>query len=235
MTDKEKRTYRIWRLILSPILEAGTKITIEGEEGIPEGASIIIANHRSDLDPLILSAEIERPINWLAGEYLFNIPLIKVFLKSIGAIPISKDKEVINQAFKKCKEVLKDKQLLGIFPEGWGYIAENIFKSPVGTFHTGFARLALECNVPVVPLVIIGLKERKEDFLIPEKVRKEWKFPERMETIKKMLIYREVHLKIGKPLFFKTKGKSFSYNTLKRITNEARDEIIDLIKTQLKG
>ena len=67
MNKAEERNYRLNRLLLGLLLETSMDLSLKGEENIPQEGAVLVSNHRSDLDPLILSLRIEQPINWMAG------------------------------------------------------------------------------------------------------------------------------------------------------------------------
>jgi 1-acyl-sn-glycerol-3-phosphate acyltransferase len=201
---------------------------VEGEKNIPEGGCILVANHRSDLDPVILSFSISRPITWIAGKYLFNIPFIKDFLKRIGAIPISKDKKTIDKALRMAEETLKKGGVIGIFPEGWSSIGKMEQKK-VGKFQTGFARLALLQGCPVVPVGIIGTKEKMEKFLLPDWIRLIWGFPEHLRSYTRRVVFTKARIKIGKPLYFQRR-KRITYKRLQEVSEETRIAVEKLLE-----
>jgi 1-acyl-sn-glycerol-3-phosphate acyltransferase len=73
-----------------------------------------------------------------------------LFLRSVGGIPVGSE-ETNNNAFIEAQKLLKKNKLLLIFPEG------KINADPdLLPFKSGFLRLAVECNVPVVPVIIMG-------------------------------------------------------------------------------
>ncbi len=203
--------------ILTPILRIITKITIEGTENIPkEGPYVLIANHKSDLDPL-------------AAKYMFNVPIIGEFFRRVNCIPISKEKEDIEAAFKKSEEVLNSGNIIGIFPEGWDYIADGRFNKPTGKFHTGFARVALAAGVSVLPVAVIPLESFVDKMPFPKWMREIWKWPEKMQLALNRLAYKRVHIKIGKLVHFNKEPKP-SYEKLTLICTKMQNTIDKMIR-----
>ncbi len=165
-----------------------------------EGPCIIVANHRSDLDPFLILFNVQRPISWMAASYLWNMPVFKQLMDNLGAIPISKFQSEIRHALSKADEILENGGAIGIFPEGWDYIAQNQFDWSVGKFQTGFARIALRTGAPVVPMAILGLDEIRVRNPLPPFMRKIFGFPIEMQYIKDRCVYRKIHINVGKPI-----------------------------------
>ena len=155
----------------------------------------------SDLDPFIILTNVRRPVNWLGASYLWNMPGGKWFMDNMGAIPVSKYKSDILKAFDTAAAELEKGQAVGIFPEGWDYIAENQFDWSVGKFNTGFARIAIQTGSPVVPMALLGLEEVRMPQAFPPFIRKMLDYPVEMQYIKDRCAYRKLHINVGKPVY----------------------------------
>ena len=132
------------------------RFRVRGDEHIPtEGAAILVCNHVSFVDAVLLMAASPRPIVFVMDHRIFRLPVLGRLFRLAKAIPIAPQKEdpqAYAQAFARAKAVLDDGQLLGIFPEGAitrdGQLAE---------FKGGVMKL-LEANpVPVIPLALQNL------------------------------------------------------------------------------
>ena len=127
-----------------------------GANRFPEhGAALIVSNHVSFVDALVISAACRRPIRFIMDEAIFNAPIIRALAKGMKAIPIAsaKDDEVIlEQAFEMTAAALRDGELVCIFPEG-----RLTRDGKIGTFRPGMMRILDETPVPVVPIAIVGL------------------------------------------------------------------------------
>jgi 1-acyl-sn-glycerol-3-phosphate acyltransferase len=132
------------------------RFRIRGDENIPaQGAAILVCNHVSFIDPVLLMAASPRPIHFIMDRAIFATPLLGWFFKLAKAIPIAPQKAdpaTYAQAFASARVVLDEGDLLCIFPEGAisrdGELAE---------FKGGVMKL-LETNpVPVVPLALKNL------------------------------------------------------------------------------
>ena len=190
--------YRNLRQTLNPLVRALIPYTVENIQNIPkEGPLIIIANHRSDLDPLLIASVVDQYIAWIAASYDFSIPIIGDYLEKLGMIPVSYDKSSQRQVLRDVKKVLEAKRFLGIFPEGDSYITENDFSKRLGRFTNGFIRFALRYSADILPITVIGIKEKREMWLIPRFVRELMNMPEHTLDTKYRLNFTEAKLVIG--------------------------------------
>jgi len=92
-------------------------IKVEGKENIPESPYIICANHRSYLDPVLITIVFDERVCFMAKSELFKIWWLSPILKAYGAFPVKRGKSDIS-AIKSAIEVIRKKMNLGIFPEG---------------------------------------------------------------------------------------------------------------------
>ncbi len=131
------------------------------EKHVPdEGAALVVCNHVSYMDALILSATIPRPVRFVMYYRIFDIPVMRWIFRTAKAIPIASPKEdaaLMQRAFDAIDAALAGGQIVGIFPEGAltkdGQIAP--FKSGVEKI---LARAAARGQVvPVVPMALRGM------------------------------------------------------------------------------
>lgn len=116
------------------------------------GGFLIVCNHRSNWDPIVLGMSIwGRPVWYLAKEELFRHPLARYFLVRLHAIPIARGAGDIG-AVKTAIKALRSGKILGMFPEGTRSRGDGELKP----FEPGAALLALRSKVPVVPAYIRG-------------------------------------------------------------------------------
>lgn len=201
MNESQTIYYNLFRRAIRPALDTFIDTSIQHPEWVPEdGPCVVVSNHRSDLDPFMLISNIKRPVNWLGASYLFNIPLANVFFKNIGVIPVSKYPSEIRAAFDKATVALEKGQCVGIFPEGWEYIAQNQFDWSVGQFQTGFARIAIKTKAPVVPIALLGLLEKRMLQPFPPFIRKILEYPIEMQYIRDRCVYQKLHINVGRPI-----------------------------------
>lgn len=126
-------------------------ISVRNLDNIPEkGPAILAANHPGLLDGLLMVAVMKRRIYTFAKAEVFNSKLKMLFLKVIGGIPVGDAKDNKN-AMIEAKRLLEQNKLILIFPEG-----KVNDKPDLLPFKRGFLKLAVKCNAPVAPVVIIG-------------------------------------------------------------------------------
>jgi 1-acyl-sn-glycerol-3-phosphate acyltransferase len=128
------------------------KIEYRGLENIPQNGGVIIAaNHQTYLDPFWLSVKIKRPIRYLAWSAAFNWPVIGRWLGWWGAWPIALEGSD-PAAIRRSLQWLRDGGAVVIFPEG----ARSTSSGEMERFKAGAVRLALEADVPILPVSIKG-------------------------------------------------------------------------------
>ncbi|MGI6706858.1 MAG: lysophospholipid acyltransferase family protein [Clostridia bacterium] len=141
--------YRFIRCIFRPLVFILFRPTLIGYENLQiQGKCIIICNHISLLDPVIIGCIVPRPIHFMAKKGLFRNRLFGWLLSQLGAFPVKRGTADI-AAIKKALKVLKDGELFGIFPEGT--------RSKTGDMQElepGVAMIALKSDAPVVPIYI---------------------------------------------------------------------------------
>ena len=125
-------------------------------ERIPdEGAALVVCNHVSYVDALVISAACRRPIRWVMDHRIFRLPLLNFFFRTARAIPIApakEDERLLERAYARIAEELRAGELVGIFPEG-----RLTPDGEMGEFRGGIARILKACPVPVVPMALSGL------------------------------------------------------------------------------
>ena len=98
------------------------RFDIKGETHIPtEGAAVLVCNHVSFIDAVLLMAASPRPIRFIMDHRIFRVPVLGWLFKLAKAIPIAPQKDdpaAYEAAFAKAQEVLREGDLLAIFPEG---------------------------------------------------------------------------------------------------------------------
>ena len=132
------------------------RFEVRGDEHIPtEGAAILVCNHVSFVDAILLMAASPRPIVFIMDHRIFKLPVLGTLFRFAKAVPIAPQKEdpqAYEQAFARARAVLDAGDLLCIFPEG--AITRD---GTLGEFKGGVMKL-LEANpVPVVPLALRNL------------------------------------------------------------------------------
>lgn len=126
------------------------RLKVTGQEEIPEDSPfIIVANHSSLLDPVILGISIRPKVIFVAAAYLFKIGWLGYMLRKFNSIPVQRENDL--KAIKQSLEILKKGGVLGIFPKGGIDRQKN--NLPI---RAGAAYLATKIGVPIVPVKIKG-------------------------------------------------------------------------------
>ncbi len=132
------------------------RFKVRGDQHIPtEGAAILVCNHVSFIDAVLLMAASPRPIRFIMDHRIFATPLLGTLFRLGKAIPIAPQKEdaaAYERAFEQARQVLAEGDLLGIFPEG-GITRDG----SLGEFKGGVMKILQTHPVPVVPLALQNL------------------------------------------------------------------------------
>jgi len=132
------------------------RLRITGIEHIPEnGPALLVCNHQSLADALVVSAACRRPIRFLMYYTIFNIPGLNFIFRSMKAIPVAPAKlapELLEKAYDEVEQAFADGQLVCIFPEG-----QLTRDGEVGEFRSGVNRILERTPVPVIPMSLSGL------------------------------------------------------------------------------
>ncbi|MDR2189049.1 MAG: MFS transporter [Azonexus sp.] len=144
------------RFIAWLLVKATYRLRCEGLENIPEeGAAVLVPNHPSFVDAVILMGAVRRPIRFVMDHQVFKTPLLGFIFRHGHAIPIAPAKEdpaMMEQAFATISQALQDGHLIGIFPEG-GVTRDGELQ----TFRPGISRILAADPVPVIPMALRGL------------------------------------------------------------------------------
>ena len=144
------------RFIAWLLIKAAYRVRCEGLEHIPEeGAAVLVANHVSFVDAVVIMGASPRPIRFVMDYRIFRIPVLSFIFRHCGAIPIASAKEdgaMMERAFAEVSTALQAGELVGIFPEG-GITRDGELQP----FRPGVSRILAANPVPVVPLALSGL------------------------------------------------------------------------------
>jgi len=132
------------------------RFKVRGDEHIPvQGAAILVCNHVSFIDAVVLMAASPRPIRFLMDHRIFAIPVLGWLFRLGKAIPIAPQKEdpaAYERAFVQARAVLDEGDLLALFPEG-GITRDGT----LGEFKGGVMKILQTHPVPVVPMALQNL------------------------------------------------------------------------------
>lgn len=148
--------YWVLKAVLSPLLYGFWRVRTVGRRHVPPRGPVILApNHISFCDSLFLPLVMRRRVTYVAKAEYFDSWRTAWFFRAAGQIPMRRDGGTASErALAAARDVLQTGGIVGIYPEGT--------RSPDGRLHrghTGVARLALSCGVPVIPVGIVGTDE----------------------------------------------------------------------------
>lgn len=132
------------------------RVKHQGLEQIPdEGAALLVCNHVSFVDALLIIGSVRRPIRFVMYYKIFQLPVLNFIFRTAGAIPIAgrgEDLAIYESAFARVAQYLAEGELVCIFPEGklTGDGEIDLFKGGVNT-------ILKQTPVPVIPLALQGL------------------------------------------------------------------------------
>ena len=144
------------RFIAWLLIKVAYRLRSAGLEHIPaEGAAVLVANHVSFVDAVIIMGAAPRPVRFVMDHRIFRIPVLSYVFRHCAAIPIAAAKEdpvLKERAFAAVSTALADGELVAIFPEG------NITRDgELQPFRPGITRVLAANPLPVVPLALSGL------------------------------------------------------------------------------
>jgi len=148
--------YWLVKVVLTPLLRLGFRVTCEGRDAVPSRGPVIMAsNRRSFVDSLFLPLTVRRRVTFVAKAEYFESWKTAWFFRAVGMIPLKREGgSASERALAAARDVLRGGGVLGIYPEGTRSPDGRLYKG-----HTGVARLSIHCGAPVVPVAQLGTSE----------------------------------------------------------------------------
>lgn len=144
------------RFVAWVLINTVYRLRERGMDHIPkEGACVVVCNHVSFVDAIIIAAAVPRPLRFVMDHQIFKIPLLSALFRTVKAIPIAPSKEngtLKAQAFDAIADALKNGEAVCIFPEG-----KITFDGQINEFRPGIEEIIARTPVPVVPMALRGL------------------------------------------------------------------------------
>ena len=132
------------------------RVSVTGRQHIPDqGAALIVANHVSYVDALILMGTSTRPVRFVMDKSISELPVLKYVFRHAGVIPICSPRkcaETYKRAFEQIEQALDNDEVVCIFPEG--RLTSN---GELGEFRPGVEKILKRTPVPVIPMALKGL------------------------------------------------------------------------------
>lgn len=144
------------RFVVWMLIHSVYRLEKRGVEHIPdEGAAVLVCNHVSFVDALILAAACQRPIRFVMDYRIFRWPVLSFVFRAGRAIPIASEKEdaaLKARAFDEVSRALAAGELVCIFPEG-----SVTASGEMQPFRPGVTQIITRDPVPVIPMALSGL------------------------------------------------------------------------------
>ena len=146
----------LMRFLIWMLIHTFYKLDKKGLENIPEqGPCVLVCNHVSFVDALVIGGAIQRPVRFVMDHRIFKVPVLNFVFRTAGTIPIAsakEDPEMLERAYEKIAAYLEEGEVVCIFPEG--RITDNGELYP---FKKGITRIIERTPVPVLPMALRGL------------------------------------------------------------------------------
>ena len=144
------------RFIIWMLIHSVYRLRVQELDQVPEeGPAVIVCNHVSFVDALVIMAACRRPIRFVMDHHIFRWPVLNFVFRTSKAIPIASAKEdpaMMDRAFEEVGRALDAGDLIGIFPEG-----KITADGGINPFRPGITRILARNPVPVVPMALRGL------------------------------------------------------------------------------
>jgi len=157
LTGTSDVLYRVGKWAIGASMRlAGVRVRAEGVENIPAGVCIFAANHVSNLDPPAALIGVPRRISYLAKQEIFKVPIVRTALRLGKIVPVNRgNTEEAIASIDRAVEILRGGISFFVFPEGKRSRDGRMLPFKKGTFI-----MAIQARVPVVPVSILGSRER---------------------------------------------------------------------------
>lgn len=144
------------RWVILAMMRVCYRLTVRGQQHVPEkGAALMVCNHVSFMDALVLGGASPRPVRFVMDQPIFESPWLKWWFQLVGAIPIDSERRnpgSLRRALEEVSQALKSGEIVMVFPEGR--------LTPDGETHTfrrGLETILARDAVPVIPVGLAGL------------------------------------------------------------------------------
>lgn len=139
---------RVW------VLASGTRLEVSGLENIREGTPyVVVANHRSNIDIMVLLSALPIPIRFLSKVEVFKFPLLGSAMRGAGMIPLDREmgRRELASIIRNTRSLAAEGKSLVVFPEGTRSITGEMLP-----FKTGAIHIAAQVGCPLLPVAVKG-------------------------------------------------------------------------------
>jgi 1-acyl-sn-glycerol-3-phosphate acyltransferase len=151
----------IRRINLEPFYRFGARwlirgiynINVYGGEKLPlKGPAILICNHISYVDGVVINSAMRHPVRYIIDKYIYKVPVVHYFMRLNRGIPIAPTRDDVAAALDEISAGLKNGDIICIFPEG-----QMTYTGNLGRFRPGIEWILQRDPVPVYPMALKGL------------------------------------------------------------------------------
>lgn len=155
--------YRICCSLVRFFLVVFCNWKVEGAENLPEqGPVLVVANHFSYWDPVVLACALDRKVHFMAKSNLFEIPVLGPMITHFGSFPVDRTKRADRKSLRTAINLLDEGKVVGIFPEGTrSHTGDLLAPLP------GVAFLIRKAGAPVCPVALVRKKRMFGNNLFP--------------------------------------------------------------------
>ena len=144
--ERQTLVYRIGRIMCRMWVDRAFDLKVYNANYVPRrGGVLIVSNHQSYLDPVLLAVKLHRPLSYMAKSELFENPFLAWLIRNLNAYPVRQGEGDVG-AVKETIRRLQEGHALNLYPEGT--------RSPDGTLQPllpGVGLIVRRAGVPVVP------------------------------------------------------------------------------------
>ncbi|BAU15558.1 phospholipid/glycerol acyltransferase [Leptolyngbya sp. NIES-3755] len=219
------------------LMSVGTRAYSYHCDRVPRNsAMLVVSNHRSVMDAMLLMSAIDRPIRFACHHYMGQVPVMREIVTQLGCFPLESDKHRQSSFFHQAIDLLKSRQAVGVFPEGTLPMVQPPKPNHMGEFHRGFAHLALKAPIDELAILPVAISPQKETInsAIPLKVLSFFDPSEPLfdqEGWHPLVLYQKVNILIGHPIWI-TPAQRSDYQG--KFAKKAVVELVDRAQTEIK-
>ncbi|NEQ77054.1 MAG: 1-acyl-sn-glycerol-3-phosphate acyltransferase [Okeania sp. SIO2C9] len=230
MGDQANSLLLISRLFLAAI---GSRTFVYHADRIPsEGGIIVVSNHRSFMDPLLLTVAVNRQIKFACHHYMGQVPVLREMVTALGCFPLDNSIHRQQDFFRQATKLLQAEEMVGVFPEGTSPMVRYTPPNFISDFQRGFAHLALPspvANLAVLPVAIASSDEQLISSRIPLKLLS---FFDPSEPLFNQpgwhpaIVYQRSNIMFGRPFWVKSSHRQQYYGKYaKQLVNNLTDYV----------
>jgi 1-acyl-sn-glycerol-3-phosphate acyltransferase len=146
-----KGWYRACRAFFWVVFHTIWPLRYSGIDYVPQkGSAVIVCNHLSYIDPFVVGFAAHRVVSFMGKEELFSTPVVGFIVRKLGSFPVDRSRRD-PASMRMALTVLKEGELLGMFPEGHRSTTGQMIE-----LRTGAARLASRTHSPIIPAAVIN-------------------------------------------------------------------------------